>query len=209
MRRPTGPHGAASGRRSAASHWKTASRWLRPPDRADGSALRSRRRQHPRALHVVVQEQLLGIRIQVHLLRYPRCARYEHPVGCRVAVQATLEQRNLGIQGSNSHATRPFSGQLVQPLRDILRLPLCVISGKPNHGVCFPRSRPRGGATRKDRRLTWLNPQHSTISREGGRYHPGHYASSNLPSADLIRLAVTNRFIAKPIRCLIFSPTRS
>ncbi len=37
-------------------------------------------------LDVVSQHQLFGVRMEVHVLRYPGGARYRHPVGNRVAV---------------------------------------------------------------------------------------------------------------------------
>jgi hypothetical protein len=42
---------------------------------------------------VIAQDQLLGIRMEVHLHRYPRCARYRHPLGHRMPVEVMLEQR--------------------------------------------------------------------------------------------------------------------
>jgi hypothetical protein len=48
----------------------------------------SGRRRHL-ALHVIPQHQLLGVRVQIHLLVHPRCARHRHPVEQRMIGQST------------------------------------------------------------------------------------------------------------------------
>jgi hypothetical protein len=45
---------------------------------------------------MIPQHQLLGVRMQIDLLVYPRCTRHRHPLGHRMAVQGrALKARAL------------------------------------------------------------------------------------------------------------------
>ena len=95
-------------------------------------------------LHVIPQHRLLGIRMDVHLLRYPRCARYKHPVGHRIAVQVMLEQ----CQGQDQR-DRPLSVVLDETQELLLVVARQVGYQEPHQvledvDVLPPRARHRG-----------------------------------------------------------------
>jgi hypothetical protein len=51
---------------------------------------------------MIAQHQFLRVGMEVHLLVYPRCARYKHPVGNRIAVQVVLEPVRSYVRGTIS-----------------------------------------------------------------------------------------------------------
>jgi hypothetical protein len=67
----------------------------------DVHVLRLTEVMHP-GLHVLPQHQFLRVGMQVHLLVYPRYARYKHPVGHRVAAQVVLEPVRSYVSGTIS-----------------------------------------------------------------------------------------------------------
>jgi hypothetical protein len=52
--------------------------------------------------HVIPQHQLFGIRMEVHLLVHPRCARHRRPLGHRIAVQVMLQPVRSYVSGTIS-----------------------------------------------------------------------------------------------------------
>ena len=71
-------------------------------------------RQSP-DLDMIPQHQLLGVRMQIHLLVHPRCARYKHPLGHRIAVQVVLQQRQGHDQGQQALPVILDETQELQP----------------------------------------------------------------------------------------------
>ena len=71
-----------------------------PPDQSRTRILRTE--TMTKSLHMILQHELLGVRMQVHLQVYPRCARYRHPLRHRIAVEVMLEPVRSYVRGTIS-----------------------------------------------------------------------------------------------------------